>query len=56
MVDFAVLEPEIDSALIYIGAGSAPVLQAATHFHNASDEITRFGHRLACPVARLGGA
>ncbi len=56
MVNFAVLEPEIDSALIYAGARSAPVLQAATHFRNAPGEIALFGNRLACPVARLGGA
>jgi len=56
MVNFAVLEPEINSALIYTGAGSAPALKAATHFHKAPGEITLFGHRLARPVARLGGA
>ena len=32
MANFAVLAPEFNSALIYIGAGSVPPLQAATHF------------------------
>ncbi len=43
MVNLAVLEPEITSALIPTGAGPPPPLPAATHFHKATGEIILSG-------------
>jgi hypothetical protein len=55
MVNFAMVEPEINSALTYTGAGTAPALKAATHFRKAPGEIVLSGYRLPRPVAQLGG-
>ncbi|WP_432443904.1 PPE domain-containing protein [Mycobacterium tuberculosis] len=38
-LDFATLPPEINSARMYSGAGSAPMLAAASAWHGLSAEL-----------------
>ncbi|WP_263987925.1 PPE family protein, partial [Mycobacterium conspicuum] len=40
VLDFAALPPEINSALMYTGAGSGPLMAAATAWSNLAAELS----------------
>ena len=52
-MDFATLPPEINSALLYAGPGSGPMLQAATAWENLAGEMYSAASSYASVVAGL---
>lgn len=55
MVDFAALPPEINSGLMYAGAGVGPLLAAATAWAGLADELESAADRCAAVLAELSG-
>ncbi|ORC04893.1 hypothetical protein B1T48_12225, partial [Mycobacterium persicum] len=55
MVSFPMLPPEINSLLMFNGAGSAPMVQAATAWGGLADELGTAANSFASVTSRLVG-
>ncbi|ETZ97611.1 PPE family protein [Mycobacterium kansasii 824] len=55
MVNFPMLPPEINSLLMFNGAGSAPMLQAATAWAGLADELGAAADSFASVTSGLVG-
>ncbi|WP_205874418.1 PPE family protein [Mycobacterium camsae] len=53
-MDFGILPPEINSARMYCGPGSAPLLTAATGWEHLAAELSSAATSYAAVIARLG--
>jgi PPE-repeat protein len=54
--DFASRPPEINSALIYSGAGAGPLMAAASSFNNLSSELTSNAASYESVISQLTGS
>ncbi len=55
MVNFTVLPPEINSLRMFLGAGSAPMLQAATAWNGLAEELATAAQSFSSVTAGLAG-
>src|SRR6185437_3371343 len=55
MVNFAVLPPEINSLRMFVGAGSAPMLEAATAWSGLADELSAAAAAFSSVTSGLTG-
>ena len=55
MVNFLVLPPEINSALMYLGAGSGPMLAAAAAWDGLAGELGSAAQLVRVGDVRVGG-
>jgi hypothetical protein len=55
MANFSVLPPEINSALIYTGAGAAPLLRAATAWNGLASELGAAATSFSAVTSGLAG-
>ena len=53
--DFASRPPELNSALIYSGAGAGPLMAAASSFNNLSSELTSNAASYQSVISQLTG-
>ncbi len=53
IVDFGAIPPEINSALMYAGAGTAPLLTAASAWNGIADELSAAASCIESVVTRL---
>jgi PPE-repeat protein len=54
--DFAARPPEVNSALIYSGAGAGPLMAAASSFNNLSSELTSNAASYESVISQLTGS
>jgi PPE-repeat protein len=54
--DFAARPPELNSALIYSGAGAGPLMAAASSFNNLSSELTSNAASYQSVISQLTGS
>lgn len=52
-MDFGALPPEINSSLMYTGAGSAPMVTAASAWNGIADELSTAASSIESLVTRL---